>query len=139
MPQGLSGPKAVQGELDLAVDASGDAVVVWTEGVSPGRAVRVRTRVAGEAWAPTATLSDPADSSDPTVGIDDGGNAVVLWSGDVGGSSAILGATAALGGPWSHFANPLSDPDTNAEDPDVVVLPQTVGRPRCGHTSTRWP
>jgi hypothetical protein len=122
-PQDLSGPGAVEGALDLAVDAAGDAVVVWTEGATPDRAVQVRTRVAGGAWAPAATLSDPADSSDPTGGIDDAGNAVALWSGDVGGSTAILCATASLGGAWSRCADPLSDPDTNAEDPDVVVLP----------------
>ncbi len=125
-PQDLSGPNAVPGELDLAEDAAGDAVVAWTEGVAPDRVVRVRTRAAGGAWSTADTLSDPAaDSSEPTVGIDGAGNVVALWVSDgdtVGMQPAVVGATKSLTGAWST-AFPLSDPENGAEDPDVAVAP----------------
>ncbi len=123
-PQALSAPNAVEGELDLAVGAAGDAVVAWTEGVSPDGLVRARTRTAGGAWSPTVTISDPAaDSSQPTVGIDSSGSAVALWVSDVvGDQPGVVGRTRTPSGDWAAQF-PLSDPENGATDPDVAVAP----------------
>ena len=133
----LRGPNAVPGELDLAEDAAGDAVVAWTEGVAPDRVVRVRTRAAGGAWSTADTLSDPAaDSSEPTVGIDGAGNVVALWVTDeVAGQPSRRRGHQEPGRCVVHHRSRCPTTRT-VHRTRKWPFPPTGGRPRCGPTST---
>ena len=122
-PDELSAPGAVEAEPDLAVDAAGDAVAVWTQDFGAVTAVQAATRPAGGFWSGPVTLSDAtADADQPSVGIDGSGNAVALWSADLDGTDAVVGATKSLGGAWSGLY-PLSDPENGAGHPMVAVAP----------------
>jgi hypothetical protein len=71
----------------VAINASGDAVVVWTQrsgtGGSDPRQVMVAERTGGVWSAPESTTDKinpgTTDAAFPKVGLDDEGNAVVVW------------------------------------------------------------
>ena len=123
-PEDISTFGALEGDLDLAVDAAGNAVAVWTQDVGALDQVKYRTRTSAGAWSPTDTLSDTTtSSSQPSVGVDAAGNAVAVWVSDaVDSQSAIAARTKDVAGAWSPIF-PLSDPETGAGDPEVAVTP----------------
>ena len=72
---------------DIAVDAAGNAVAVWTTRSEPTTADgRVRTATftaATGSWSPAVTLSNPLDhSSNLRVGSNAAGDAVAVWRAD---------------------------------------------------------
>jgi PKD domain len=106
---------------DLALNAAGDAVVVWNreEGEVCADApdnpacvhvVEAISRLPGSgAWQPAVELARPGVGSGPRVAVDPVGNAVVVWSHDIG-EPRVLQASyrRGRGGPWD-FPIDLSD------------------------------
>jgi hypothetical protein len=65
----------------LAVDASGDAVVVWTRSDGANVRVEARRRAADGSLSAVQTLSAAgAQAGAPAVAVDASGNAVVVWT-----------------------------------------------------------
>jgi hypothetical protein len=65
----------------LAVDASGDAVVVWTRSDGANVRVQARRRAADGSLSAVQTLSAAgAQAGAPAVAVDASGNAVVVWT-----------------------------------------------------------
>jgi hypothetical protein len=82
IPVELSGRDTTLSEPALAVDARGDAVVVWSR--TSNRSVEASYRRAGETvWSrpeTVATVDDSAAALPPHVGLDGRGNAVAVWA-----------------------------------------------------------
>jgi hypothetical protein len=86
----------------VAVDAGGDAVVVWEDRTGGVRRVKARTRSAAGALGPILTLSDPSNGAEnPKVALDAEGDALIVWSWYDGSKSRVharaLSAAGALG------------------------------------------
>ncbi|MBM4364257.1 MAG: hypothetical protein FJ104_16380 [Deltaproteobacteria bacterium] len=89
-----------------AMNASGDAVVVWAEVGATRRDVWVR-RLAGGTWQ-TPTLvntSTVGDADTPHVAINDAGDVVVVWwQPGANGASATWARTFTVAGGWGSAA-----------------------------------
>jgi hypothetical protein len=90
----------------IAIQAGGDAVVIWEQKSVAGtfeNDVRANVYSAGaDAWDMAVTLDTAADDAQqPQVGIDAAGNATATWRQDVGvGENSILANRRPVGGPW---------------------------------------
>lgn len=90
---------------ELAVNAAGNAVVIWPRDIGSKRIVEVADRPAGGDWSEPVVLSDPAKDEEPTethVALDTAGNSVAVWkaSGDLG-NDVIRTAARPAGSDWS--------------------------------------
>jgi PKD domain len=103
---------------DLAVNARGDAVVVWQSDVG---IVEAASRPAGGAWQTPAILTNSAENLHPAeVGIDASGEATAVWEGQVGAEVRIVAASKPAGGAWQTPVT-LSAAGNNANEPRVAV------------------
>ncbi len=114
---------------DMALDAQGDAVAVWTSYGVPWRVTQAATRPLGGAWSTPVTFSVPGEEGgwNPRVAVGADGDAVAVWSSVSHPSSSVtkqivMAATRAAGGAWSAPVA-LSDADGIAltYEPRVVV------------------
>jgi hypothetical protein len=101
-------------DFDLAVDANGNAVVVWHEvpadpGVSAGMAMSARFRSASAAWATPVPLS--SDAREPRVASD--------------GTGAVLAVYVARGGHIIHGR--FFDPESDTWQPEAVIEQNQTG------------
>jgi hypothetical protein len=117
------------GDLDapqVAVNARGDAVAVWSAGIGSTGAVRVSARPAGGAWSDPHVISEGAVyGGGQDVAIDAQGNATVIWSeivGDEDPSWLVRAASRPSGGNWSEPEN-LSE-SALAASPRLAVDPE---------------
>jgi hypothetical protein len=90
----------------LAVNARGDAVVVWTEREAGLSRVYATYRPAGGLWRRPRTVSPPGVQAElPRVALDGSGRALVLWRGfRDAAESSVVGLEVATGvrsGSWS--------------------------------------
>lgn len=90
LEKATSGPLAPQ----VALDARGDALAVWSRVAAGPSRVRSSTRVAGgSSWSAPRTLSKPgADALTPRAALDADGDGVVAWARYDGKSFVIQGA-----------------------------------------------
>ena len=101
--------------VDVALSASGDAVVVWTAGA----VVRAAFRPAGSGWTGAADVASSAHSLPaPQVALDPAGNAHAVWVGGAGTLQASARARAS--GAWSPPVA-LSAPNREATAPQLAV------------------
>ncbi len=118
------GSVSVDGQ-DLALDAQGNAVAVWT-GYGTWRVTQAATRPVGGSWSAPVTFSVPGEEGgwQPRVAVGANGDAVAVWSSvrDATGSTGqiVMAATRDSGGAWSTPVA-LSDEDGFAQQPRVVV------------------
>jgi hypothetical protein len=108
----------------LAVDAAGDAVAVWSRSNGPNHIVQSATRPAGGGWGAPLDLSAPgADAKGPQVAVDGAGHFVAVWSSSTGPSTAaVQSATGLPGGAWGGPDN-LSTSGRN-DQPQIAVDPR---------------
>jgi hypothetical protein len=101
-------------EPQVAVDAAGKATAVWKRFVyGCCRLVQAALKPAGEAWGPSATLSD---GSAPRVAVDTAGDATAVWEAEYG---RVEAAVKPAGEAWGITAR-LSEGEANY-GPDVAV------------------
>lgn len=112
----------------LAVNAHGDAVAVWSASNETAMkdVVQVSSRPAGGAWSAPHIVSEGAVfSGGQDVAIDAQGNATVIWSeivGDPDPTWLVRAATRPSGGDWSDPVD-LSESAVNSR-PRLAVDPQ---------------
>jgi hypothetical protein len=111
----VSDPLADVGTPQVALDANGDAIVVWhqIEGSAHTTSVRWNRYTAGGSWG-TAALIDTGDGSvgDPQVASDPNGNAVAVWEQLGSGShSEIRSSRYTVGSGWAATVNAGSTAD----------------------------
>lgn len=102
---------AAGGQPDVAMDASGSALVVWSSGDSSGAgAVQGVLRERGGALMDLGDLSDGRSNSAPRAVMNQAGDAIVTWlHADANG----VVVQAVVGGADGAFTAPLTLPATN--------------------------
>jgi hypothetical protein len=113
-PVNLSAPGQDAREPHVALDAAGDAVVVWERFVGtlsitpvPTRSiVQAAVRVAGGGFSTAVDVSDepgtfPSPTASPQVAMDAVGGAVVAWQGFNGRESIVEASVRPVGGSFS--------------------------------------
>jgi hypothetical protein len=122
-------PESVLGILaptpDVAVDAHGNAVVVWGHPLAAGHVIQAAVRPAGGRFGAPIDLSDGSRDAvaDPRVGISADGTATAVWTWNNGTHTVIQAATRPPGGafPPAGAAPTLSDTAQSAKDARVAV------------------
>jgi hypothetical protein len=130
-------------EFDVAVDADGDAVVVWnrSDGSSTSccRRIQARGLSAGGTLGPLQVLSAPGQHADaPRVAVDTDGDAVAVWQRFDGTALRVQARARSAGGalgPVLILSNQkASSPDVaiDAGGDAVVVWQRPDGTGPCG-------
>lgn len=66
---------------DIAMDADGNAIVVWTQGDSTPSNILATRYVAGTGWETAAIIeTDDGNNSDPQIAMTAGGDAIAVWT-----------------------------------------------------------
>lgn len=106
-------------QLDLAVNVSGNAVVVWQAYDGTNYSIQYATQTSGGSWSSAETLSTYGiNLQAPEVCMDSLGNAVAVWSTYVGTSSIIQSSSLPSGGSWSSAVT-ISNTGENADSPEL--------------------
>jgi hypothetical protein len=105
----------------LAVDARGDAIVVWEHVKGSEAFVESSSRPPGAAsWGASQVVAEGAEPMhNPEVGLDSAGDATAVWE-DKDANVRITAASKAAGGSWGAGA-PLSELGGNANVPRLAV------------------
>ena len=120
-PVTLSEASQEASEPQVAMDPTGDAVVVWRQFNGSDYVVQAAVKPAGEPWSTPATLSEAGqEASEPQVAMDPTGDAVVVWRQFNGSDYVVQAAVKPAGEPWSTPAT-LSEAGQEASQPHVAV------------------
>lgn len=90
-----------------AIDANGNALVVWEEGF-PSQIMFRSLSVSG-VWSPDLSMppsrihSSKNGQTNPRIGIDASGNAIAIWMEYFGKAEHILSAAKKFGAPWVYL------------------------------------
>jgi IPT/TIG domain len=102
----------------VAVDAQGDAVVVWDGGSGFPTEVEAASRPAGGSWQAPVVIST-ADSTWARVAIDSQGDAVAVWERSAGNNNSVTeAASRPAGGFWQA---PVVISPGYGENPGVAI------------------
>jgi hypothetical protein len=120
-PVSLSDPGSSASAPRVAIDASGNAVVVW-QSIFAVDTVESAALAAGGAWSAPTTISDPSlNASDPQIATTPGGVATVVWSQvNAVGTRRIQTVTRSTAGAWSEPLD-LSSDGGSADSAKVAV------------------
>jgi hypothetical protein len=102
----------------LAVDASGNALVVWIEGRGGGENIQSSTKPFGGQWEAPVNLSG-ASAFNPHIVVDAVGNATAVWIQPTGNRSIVLSSTKPSGKSWSFPPLPISG--ISASHPELMI------------------
>jgi hypothetical protein len=132
-PVVLSDGSAFDNDLDIAIDAQGNATVIWAEILLPsGLVVRSASRPSGGDWSEPVELSEASIASKPRLAIDPQGTVTAVWLGTAPHSSGsgvvpvVRSKSRPAGGAWSADAVAVSSADgtSSAAAPQVAVNAQ---------------
>jgi hypothetical protein len=122
-PIGVSAPAEIAGSPRVAVNARGDAVVVWERLTGPNAVLEAAARPAGGVFGAPVVVSAPGVNafSPPQVAIDGAGDAVAVWLW-FNGTNYIVQASTRSGasGAWGKPVD-LSAAGRDAATPQVAV------------------
>jgi len=119
IPQALSGLGEDIANPQIAVNAAGDATVVWVKFGLHDQVQSASRSFAGPTWSAVETLTAPGgQAADPQVSIDASGTAIAVWSETA--AFSIVQSRRRTSGTWSATA-PLSAPDNDAFTPVIAV------------------
>ncbi|MBS1890566.1 MAG: hypothetical protein JST59_04690 [Actinobacteria bacterium] len=88
---------------DVAVNSTGEAIVVWQQGTISGAGIKAALGDTSGNWDAPETVSVGFDLSHPTVGIDDNGNAVAAWREELPNTEYGTGVRVLEGGAWGSL------------------------------------
>lgn len=112
---------------DMALDAQGNAVAVWTYFGSAGRRTQASLRPVGGAWSTPVTFSVPDEKSgwNPRVAVGANGDAVAVWSSTRNSAhrQITMAAVREAGGTWS---TPVALSLTGEDDYGISYQPTVV-------------
>jgi hypothetical protein len=94
----------------IAVDANGNAIAVWSSYVGSTFIIQSSTKPFGGSWQATPdNLSQPDQgSTQPQIVVDAYGNVTAVWSSFNGSNSLIQSSTKPFGGSWQATPDNLS-------------------------------
>ncbi len=101
--QQISAPGESAALPHVAIDANGDAIIVWQrQGVSGGEMVQAAIKLQGEAWQSETDLTSEGEiASNPQVAVDAQGDAAVVWQGYAGDEYIVEGRSGSVDGEWT--------------------------------------
>lgn len=109
----------------VAIDAVGDAVVIWRQEVGGNHVVFAASKAAGASWQPPTAISSSALNAEaPDVAMSASGTAAAVWQSSSGATSVVESNVLPLGGSWTG-EEAISAPATVTEPPHVVADPAT--------------
>jgi len=122
-PTVLSDPGEAGGNPQIALDAGGDAMVVWRGQIEGHDVARAAYKPVDGGWeSPTSVPTEGEAVQWPLVALDAAGNAIVVWSGstnEVGGYGIAKASFRPAGGSWEAPVE-LSEDGGNAFPSDLV-------------------
>jgi len=146
-PVSLSPPGHDALTPQVAVDARGDAAVVWASLGLGGWTVQAAYRPAGEGWQLGGMLAPSAQgTAAPDVAFDAAGNAVAIWAATDGQGWRVQSSYRASTGTWGPTATLSALDATGSLEPRVVserngdalaVWSRTAGTTATVETATR--
>jgi len=105
------------GDLNVRVDAAGDAFVVWARSGT----VQAAQRPAGGTWSAAQNISGGCIAPQAVqLAVSPGGAAVAVWECPKGGNVIVQASTRARGGSWSP-PHDLSQAGQDAHAPQVAL------------------
>ena len=108
---------------DVAVDAAGDTVAVWSRYNGTHDIVQSASRPAGGTWSAPVDLSVAGrNATEPQVALDGAGNAVAVWSRYDGADYIVQASARPAGRDWEQPLD-LSTTGESAEAPQVAIGP----------------
>lgn len=123
-PADVSTPGDEAQSLNVALDADGDAIMVWsnsTRELGGYDGVEAAYRPASGSWQAPEELSAAGESAYPSdVVFDAAGNAAVVWEGSDGPNNIVQADYRPAGGTWQEPTN-LSEAGKDATDAVVVL------------------
>ena len=107
----------------IAIDANGNATVVWARLNGGNWVIQASTKLFGGSWQVTPnTLSQLGqDAGPPQIAVDANGNATAVWAWYDGSNDIIQASTKPFGGSWQATPNDLSQTGENASIPEIAV------------------
>ena len=87
----------------VAVNSTGDAIVVWQQGTPSGAGIKAARGDASGNWGVPETVSTGFDLGYPTVGIGSTGNAVAAWREELPNTEYGTGVKVLEGGTWGSL------------------------------------
>jgi hypothetical protein len=107
-------------EPQVAVDSSGNSLMVWTRSDGTNIRIQAKFRAANGASGPTATISETGrDAFAPQVAFAPGGNAIAVWTQQDGGNSRIHAASRPAGG--SFGGDQTISPGGDSTAPQISI------------------
>ena len=117
----LSDPGQDGFEPEVAEDASGNSLFVWTRSDGANLRIQARLRQPDGTLNATQTISDPGkDASSPQVAFDPSGNALAVWSRSDGAKTRIEAAFRPAGGSFGA-AQIISAAGQSATNPQISI------------------
>src|SRR2546423_1769048 len=105
------------GDLNVAVDAAGDAFAVWTRSGT----AQAAERRAGATWSAAQDISGSCvDAHGVELAVNPAGKAIVVWECSKGRNTVVQASTRAAGRSWSA-PHDLSAPGQDAHVPQVAL------------------
>jgi hypothetical protein len=112
------------GNVDVAVDAEGNAIAVWPRSNGTNDLIEAASRPAGGSFGMGVPISDAGQNAGgPHAAFDQSGNALAVWSRSDGTKRRAQASFRPKGGSFQP-ANTLSDMGEDAELVQVVFDPQ---------------
>ena len=109
----------------VAIDAAGDAVLIWRQEVGGNHVIFATSKPAGGCWrSPVAISSSALNAEAPEVAMSASGAAAAVWQSSSGATSVVESNTLPLGGSWTG-EEAISAPATVTEPPHIVADPTT--------------
>jgi hypothetical protein len=107
------------GAPDVAVDDTGNALVVWSRGGPTTSYIQARSRSVGGQLGPIQTIANGAVSR-PAVAVNADGDAVIVWRRIVSGNEIIQGRTRSAAGVLGAVRT-FSTPGDDTSEPRVEI------------------
>ena len=106
-PTQLSPSKEGSNFPDVAMDARGNSVAVWSAPEGSGvERIEASVRPAGGSWSGPVPLSPGGvKAQSPQVAVDDAGDATVVWSQEEGSATVLRSVTMPAGSGWAPAVN----------------------------------
>jgi hypothetical protein len=135
--EGWGAPIAISGEESYvpqaAMNAAGDATVVWMAHRAGRYVVKSAYLPAGGEWeAPTLVSQAGEEGGDPQIALDAAGDTLVAWRGEDDGTEYVRTATRPAGGSWEAPTDASSPGEEvqsirDAVDPDGDAIVAWAG------------
>jgi hypothetical protein len=122
-PDDLSATGQNASDVQIAVDANGNATAVWLRSDGTNFIVQASTKPFGGIWqaVPNDLSASIPDVLLPQIAVDANGNATAVWTRGTGTGIIVQASTKLFGGNWQAVPDDLSADGQNAALPQIAV------------------